>query len=93
VYLYDRSGLTIIATGTNFSQYLVQHVIDNSPAALAGIQKGDVITKVNGINVVFLSLEQLLKRFQAHEGTSVSLTVRRENGEMYKTSFRLKNLV
>ncbi len=93
VYLYDRSGLTVIATGTNFSQYLVQHVLTNSPAALAGIRKGDVITKVNGINVVFLSLEQLLKRFQAREGVSVSVTVRRENGEMYKTSFRLKNLV
>jgi PDZ domain/Aspartyl protease len=92
-YKYDRSGLSVIATGIKFNQYIVQQVIINSPAALAGIQKGDVITSINGLGTMFFSLEGVVMKFQLRPNTLIRLTLRRPNGEMYKTNFRLKDLV
>jgi PDZ domain/Aspartyl protease len=92
-YKYDRSGLSVIATGMKFNQYIVQQVIINSPAALAGIQIGDVITKINGWSTTLFSLEGVVTKLQKPPNTLIRLTLRRPNGALYSTSFRLKDLV
>ena len=40
IYPKDNTNTTAVA--------LVNYVVPNSPAALAGLKRGDVITKVNG---------------------------------------------
>ena len=58
---------------------LVASVLDGEPAAKAGIEAGDVITKVNGKSVEDASA--LLRAIAAHKpGTSVTLVVWR-NGK------------
>jgi len=51
--------------------------IDNSPAAQAGIEPGDIILKVNGESIEGLSFRQSLRRLEGESGESLSLTLNR----------------
>jgi C-terminal processing protease CtpA/Prc len=57
------SGLFIIAEGKGFDIFKVISVVENSPAADAGIRKGDVIKAINGRKVDKLKLENLRRLF------------------------------
>ncbi len=57
----------------------VAQIIDNGGAASSDLQKGDIITKINGASVS--SMDELKSQLQYYEaGTTVTLTVQRENG-------------
>ncbi len=58
---------------------LVKRVDDNSPAAVAGLRAGDVITRVNGENVATTS--QWVHDIHANRGKQIQLTVIREKHE------------
>jgi len=45
---YDMSGIGLRARGENFSEFYVNSVAPESPAARAGIQPGDVLVAVDG---------------------------------------------
>jgi carboxyl-terminal processing protease len=65
VYSYD------MATGgiaVDFAKY-------GSPARLAGIQKGDVIIEINGVNVTEDGYKKAVSRLSGEEGSVVALTV------------------
>ncbi len=65
--VHDGSGL------------LVKRVDDNSPAAVAGLRAGDVITKVNG--QVVATTNQWFHTIHANRGKQVQLTVIRDKHE------------
>jgi carboxyl-terminal processing protease len=52
--------------------------IDNSPAMKAGIEPGDVITRVNNEIIKDKNLEDVLKNIKGLPGTKVSITIRRD---------------
>jgi regulator of sigma E protease len=62
---------------------LVGHVYENSPAAKAGLEKGDVILSANG-NPLF-SGAQLSRYFERAASDPVRLTVRKPSGENIET--------
>jgi len=68
--------------------YKVKHVLENSPAGLAGIQKGDIILSINGIKVHKLTLKQLLGKFQSGNKRKIIMIVERLGAKM-KFQFRL----
>lgn len=70
---YDRSGLFIIDTD---GAYTVLSVLDGSPAAHAGIRKGDAIAAVNGVPASSESLAALREQLSAPSGTVVRLGLR-----------------
>jgi len=74
---YDKSGIVLIAFGKDLSDYYVKDVIPDSPAALAGIQKGDIIKKVGFWPVSMLNLNKILNKFSGKHGDKVSLKVKR----------------
>jgi carboxyl-terminal processing protease len=49
--------------------------IDGSPAQKAGLQPGDIITKVNGKDISGLPLDQVVGEILGPVGTSVTLTI------------------
>lgn len=53
--------------------------IDNSPAAKAGIESGDIILKVNGEPIEGLSFRQSLRRLEGESGEGLSLTLDRSS--------------
>lgn len=52
--------------------------IDDSPAAEAGIEAGDLIIKMNGNPVRGMSLQKAIEKMRGEQGTSIKLTVYRE---------------
>lgn len=52
-------------------------VLDNSPAARAGLKPGDLILKINGQLVRNLTTQEGVRRFQGSAGTSIKLQVLR----------------
>ena len=51
----------------------------NNPAALAGIQNGDIISHIEGESTMPLSLSDAVDQLRGEPGTSVSITIVREN--------------
>jgi carboxyl-terminal processing protease len=52
--------------------------IDNSPAMKAGIESGDVITRVNNEIIKDKNLEEIVKNIKGLPGTKVNISIRRE---------------
>lgn len=91
-FSYDRSGITLIASGIDLKKFLVQDVLENSPAYEAGVRKGDEITKVNGFPSRFFTLSAINSKLQAKIGKTVRLTLRR-NTEVIKVKCKLRELI
>lgn len=58
---------------------LVQDLLPNSPAKDAGIEKGDIILKVDGTILKGLQVEECSKYLRGEEGTIVNLEILRNN--------------
>ena len=68
--------------------YRVYAVIEGSPAAIAGLQKGDIIIKINGEFTHQYSLKQLLGKFQERHNKRIKMLVER-GAEILEFEFRL----
>jgi predicted aspartyl protease len=91
-FKYDKSGLGIIATGENLTDYKISFVHKNSPADLAGLQTGDIITKINLFKGSLWDLSKLTRILQGKDGRKIRIVVERE-GERKRFTFRLKKLI
>ena len=87
----DRSGLSIMFSDDG--NLLVFHVSTGSPAAAAGIQKGDIIVTIQGKKISewgdILDIRDL---FRQKSGTAYTVETRRGN-EVKKTVITLKDLI
>jgi hypothetical protein len=61
---YDMSGTFLIAEGTDFDRIMVLGLTGATPAAEAGLQKGDVILAIDGRRPPDLTLEQARALFR-----------------------------
>lgn len=89
---FNRSGLMVIASGKGLNTFTVQFVIPNSPAQIAGIEKGDVIMRINGVATKFLKLSDVTSKLQKKEGKKVNLVLMRTNQRL-KTRLVLKDIL
>ncbi len=91
-FKYDKSGMSIIASGNRFNTFSVHHVLQGSPADLAGVKVGDEIIGVNFLHSSFYSLNHLIKILQRKDGKKIRLKIKR-NGKKMILKFRLKTLI
>lgn len=91
-YVFDRSGLSLIASGMQFNKFTVQNVLPNSPAMDADIRRGDEIVRVGWLPTTFLSLVDVQKIFQKKPGKKVKVVIRR-NGKRIKKTIVLRDLI
>ena len=70
-----------IQIGVKNNRLTVIAPIEDTPAFTAGIQAGDVITKVDETPTKDLTLMEAVQRMRGARGTSVNLTVEREGTE------------
>lgn len=89
---YNMSGIELIAEGRGLRTFVVQNVRYNSPADRAGVRKGDILKKVNGINTQNLDLSRINALFRSKEGKKIRLKVER-NGQVLKSTFHLHRLL
>lgn len=69
------SGLAMVAEGKDYRTFRITDLLDNAPAAEAGLQKNDIITAIDGKPAAELTLSKLNEMFE--RPGSYKLTVRR----------------
>jgi carboxyl-terminal processing protease len=69
------------------SRLVIISPIEGSPAAKAGIEPGDVIKRVDGVDVASLEFDDAVSRMQGPPGSEVALTVDRRGRDL---TFRIK---
>ncbi len=69
---FEGIGATV---GQRDGQTIISAPLPGSPAERAGIQAGDVVLQVDGVDIAGLSLDQVISRVRGPKGTSVRLTV------------------
>ncbi len=84
-FVYDRSGLNIIASGQHFNKYVVQNVLPNSPAADADIRRDDQILRIRGLPTAFFTLADVQRFFQKSPGKKVRMVIKRGDQKIRKT--------
>lgn len=91
-FVYDRSGLSIIATGSGFNKLVVQGVLPGSPAAEADIRRGDEVVRVGLVPSSFLSLTDIQRILQKKPGKKIKIVVKRD-GKRLKKRIVLRDLI
>lgn len=90
----DFVGIGITYTSIN-NETMVMKVYANSPAKKAGIQSGDVVTKVNGIDIRGKTSEEVSKLTLGEEGTTIAIEIKRGNEtkelEMKRETFSISS--
>lgn len=75
-------GIGIVMTkDTTTNEIVVYSVFDNSPAKEVGIEKGDIITKVDDTEVNGDDYNDVPNMIKGKEGTKVKVTIKRNNEE------------
>lgn len=62
-------------------QFVIREVFLDSPAEQAGLQKGDIITEVDGLSCSQSDAQKIIKRIQSKEGKSIEITYSRNGQE------------
>lgn len=70
-----------IELGKKDNRLTVIAPITGTPSERAGIRSGDVILKIDGVDVEGLSLDEIINRIRGKEGTPITLLLERLNPE------------
>jgi len=73
----------------NENGILIVEVIENSSAAKATIEAGDVITKINGISTIDMSIEEFQAITLKEENANIELELLKSNGKTVTKTIRL----
>lgn len=73
----DRIGIGIAVNKHESGNMRIVEAVMNAPAARAGIQANDLITRINGMTVKDTGYKQSFNMLKGKEGVAVELTVRR----------------
>lgn len=72
--------------------FVVASVRKNSPAEAAGLQKDDIIIKINSNRIYNYSLQNIIELLKSEEGRTIKMQVDR-NGKIIDVEFQLKSLL
>ncbi|HEV2740647.1 MAG TPA: aspartyl protease family protein [Candidatus Elarobacter sp.] len=87
---YDRSGTFLITQG---GKIIVADVRPGTPAADAGLARGDVLATVGGTDAKSLGLGQIRDAFRAAPGTAVPLGVTAKDGTARTVTLTLRDYI
>ncbi len=89
---HDMSGLELKAQGKEYRNYMIDRIILNSPAEIAGLREGDELMFINNQATNDLNISDIYKILQRGEGREVTILVRR-NGQIVVANFALRRLI
>lgn len=85
------SGLSLVSAPPDFSSFRVAFIVPNSPAAVAGMKVGDVITAIDGKSakeIALSSTSQMLRQ----DGRTYRFTVQRD-GKTMDVSVKMRRMI
>lgn len=88
---YDKSGLTLFASGKNLDDFYVKHVIPGSPADIAGLKPEDKIIRIQNISYRFWPLNRIVHLLRSKDNKEIKIKVLRL-GQKMNFRFRLKDM-
>jgi hypothetical protein len=89
-YAHNRLGANFVPA-TSQSSELIAKVADDSPAQEAGIRNGDVLLKIDELDVSISDIN-VLRKFWMPPGTKLNFTLKRD-GKIFKTTAVLRNIL
>lgn len=89
---YNLSGMDIIAAEGDYHKFMVDAVLDNSPAQRAGIRVGDIIEVINGHSAKNIKLNYVNSVLNSKEGKKVRLLIRRDKKLLRKKIELISNI-
>ncbi|MGE5356357.1 MAG: PDZ domain-containing protein [Deltaproteobacteria bacterium] len=90
-FKYDKSGLTLFASGKNLDQFYIKHVIPGSPADIAGIRPEDRIVRFQNFSYRFWSIQGIVEKLRGKDNKEINIRVLRA-GNKIDFKFRLKDM-
>jgi hypothetical protein len=87
----DKSGMALIAEGPGLKRFVVTQVQPDTPAAKAGIQKGDVVDGVDNEAAADMSLDSVRKLFREPVRNYDVLMER--NGNTYEVTLQMRRRI
>lgn len=91
-FVFDRSGMNLIASGKNLNYFTVLNILPGSPADEAGIKAGDRVLRIGFWAAGMRTLEELQQLLQQKPGKSVKIAIKRD-GKVLKKQIVLRNLI
>ena len=89
---HNMSGIELMAKGNDYHEYMIDRVIENSPADHAGLLQGDQVMFINNKSSKDISISEIYKLFQNGEGKNVNLIMNRE-GKLFFATINLRRLI
>lgn len=86
-------GIGVTVQFDEESGLYVAEVKEGYPAYESGIKEGDIITEVEGESIPEMGYEEAVSRIKGEEGTSVNLTIKRDDNEDIKFSVLRSEIV
>ncbi|GAA4315936.1 aspartyl protease family protein [Nibribacter koreensis] len=91
-FFFNLSGLEIITPIPGLNYFTVSDVLPNSAGHKAGLQRGDALLSIEGVNCATKTLEQILYTFQSKPGRKIKLEIRRDAATI-KTTMYLNDVI
>jgi predicted aspartyl protease len=85
---YNMSGLEFMAQGKDLDKFEIKSVRKGSPGHQAGIQEGDLVVMLNGLDASRLTMSHIFSVMNSRDGRKIRLTIRRK-GQLIKKRFVL----
>jgi hypothetical protein len=90
-FQYDKSGISVLAHGIDLKEFIINEVLENSPADRIGIKEGDRIIRINWFASNEMTLDKINRILSSKAGKKIKLTVIRDK-KKYRYKFYLQDL-
>ncbi len=90
-FVYDKSGLTVFASGKDLNEIYVKYVIPGSPADIAGIKPEDRIIKIQGFSSKLWNMQRISELLRKKNDKLIKLRIKRD-GKKIDFRFRLTDM-
>jgi predicted metalloprotease with PDZ domain len=82
---HNMTGIELMAKGADYHEFMIDKIIQDSPADDAGLQEGDRVMFINNKSSKDITISEIYKLFQKGEGKPLNLVVKRGNGIVIAT--------
>ncbi len=89
---FNMSGMILNAEGKKLDSLIINRIMPHSPAANSGLREGDLILKINNMNLYNSSISEINALLRRKHGLKVVIIVARSNRKIKKV-LRLKRMI